>query len=316
MQTKPLIAVLFLSLLINGFFAYHWFRPEKTAAPLDATEFPYLSKRIFVENPNDIIINIIPLRHALKEYVAAQDNTLGVYFEYLPSGTSIGASDETAVQLSSLSKVPLAMSIFKKSERGKLALDDAVEIKPEHLDQRFGSLWEMGAGTKLPILDLVKSSLIESDNTAYHALFDLLTPSEVNEVYDGLNIEISQVGGERQTLVTPKSYASIFRSLYLSSFLSNQNSSAVLDILTETAFANGIPAGVAEGVPVAHKVGVFDTTETDQSLFIDCGIVYVPSRPYVLCAFVKNTDMGPAQEKVAHISKMVYSYIASIKGGE
>src|SRR3989344_5604219 len=68
-------------------------------------EFPYLSKRIFTENPNDIAINFTYLRKKLNAYVGAQSGKVGVYFEYLPSGTSIGVNEKDEVKLSSLSKV-------------------------------------------------------------------------------------------------------------------------------------------------------------------------------------------------------------------
>ena len=52
---------------------------------------PLLSPRIFVQNPNDIIINFTDLREELRSVVSEEKSFhAGVYFEYLPTGVSIG----------------------------------------------------------------------------------------------------------------------------------------------------------------------------------------------------------------------------------
>ncbi len=218
-------------------------------------KFPLVSKRVFLENPNDVIINFVPLRKALRGYVDPLEGKVGVYFEYLPSGVSIGVNATEEIRLASLSKVPLAMSILKKVEKGDIMLTDRVFLKEEHLDNRFGSLWQRGPGAPITIEELVKLSLQESDNTAYQTLYALLTNKEVEEVYENLEIEVNVASSS--PLVSPKSYSSIFRSLYLASFLLEAESNYLLDILTRTIFHDKIPAGVPKDVLIAHKIGGF-----------------------------------------------------------
>lgn len=277
---------------------------------------PFLSKRIFTSNPNDVIVNFIPLRTALKEYVGKQEGKLGVYFEYLPSGTSIGVNDKEEVKLASLSKVPIAMSIYKKIERGQMSPSDKLVIEKKHLNPKFGDLWKRGEGTSLSVQELVELALAQSDNTAYDVLFDQLSGDEINEVYEGLDIPVNQTEeeGELFPLVSPKSYSSIFRSLYLSSFLTEEHSNLILQILSQTPFNDKIAAGVPGGIPISHKIGVFTREDTSRDVFIDCGIVYVPERPYILCGFVLDSE-EKAKEHISHVSKMIYGYIAAVKGG-
>lgn len=295
--------------MVNGVFLVKNFDNKDTATSA-SNEFPYLSKRIFLENQNDILLNFIPLREAMREYINQQSNTVGAYFEYLPSGTSIGVNDREEVKIASLSKVPLVMSVFKKIERGQMSLTDSLVIKKEDLNQEFGTLWKRGEGTKLSVEELIRLALIESDNTAYRVLLNALTPQEVNEVYEGLDIQITQALDYQ--LVSPKNYSSIFRSLYLSSFLSKKNSQRILQMLTQTIFKDKIPAGMPNDIQIAHKIGVFTEIDTSKDIFIDCGIIYVPNRPYILCIFVKDTD-EQAQKHMSHISKMVYGYVISVK---
>ncbi len=275
--------------------------------------FPLVSKRVFLENPNDVIINFVPLRKALRGYVEPLGGKVGVYFEYLPSGVSIGVNATEEIRLASLSKVPLAMSILKKIEKKELDLTDRVFLKEELLDRKFGDLWKRGAGASFTIEELIMYSIQESDNTAYQTLFATLSDSEVEEVYENLEIEVNTASSS--PLVSPKSFSSIFRSLYLASFLLERESNYLLDILTKTIFHDKIPAGVPKDIKIAHKIGVFDRLDTDEKVYTDCGIVYVPLRPYILCIFVQDTE-PVAIKHMSLISKMVYGYVNLVEGRE
>jgi hypothetical protein len=60
---------------------------------------------------------------------------------------------------------------------------------------------------------------------------------------------------------------------------------------------------VSETIKVAHKIGVFEESDASQDVFTDCGIIYVPNRPYILCAFVLDTN-EQAKKHISYISKM------------
>jgi beta-lactamase class A len=276
----------------------------------DYSKFPLLSKRVFLQDPNDLIINFVPLRKALNDYVEVQSGTVGLFFEYLPSGSSVDANGSEEVRLASLSKVPLAMSVFKKIERKELSLSTKVTITEKDIDKRFGSLWQKGVGATFSVEELINEMLVYSDNTAYVALFNLLEDGDIVDVYSALEIEVEHK--EADPFVSPKSFSSIFRSLYLATYLSKENSAYILDILTRTAFSNKIPAGVPSGTKIAHKIGVFDRFDAQEKVFTDCGVVYYPSRPYILCIFVQDSE-DKAIEHMSKISKMVYGYVSLVK---
>lgn len=299
-----------LSFLINITLIISFFS-EKAHFHLNYEDYPFLSKRIFSQSPNDVILNFVPLRKAMKEYVNNQNGSVGIYFEYLPSGISIGVNDREEVKIVSLTKVPLVMSIMKKIEKGQLSLDTKVVIKEENLDPKFGNLYKKGAGAVFSVKELIDESLINSDNTAYDALFNLLTIEEIVEVYENLEIEVNS--RETKPIVSPKSFSSIFRSLYLASYLSEEDSNYILEILTRTSFNDKIPAGVKDkNIKVAHKIGVFSRLDASEKLFSDCGIIYIPERPYIVCAFVQSSDED-AKRHISYLSYMIYSYVTLIK---
>lgn len=303
--------------------------PRSGTAPnsleADSREFPYLSKRIFVDNPNDILINLIDLRLYLEKYVDSvsdNDKNLGLYFEYLPSGTSIGINENFRFASASLMKLPVAMAIYKGIETGHLGFDTVLTVAPEQVNLETGSLGKKGAGTRVTVDDAVRLSLIESDNTANQILADQLPTGVLQHVFESLDLPIVTKGIE--VLTTPRNYSSILRSLYLSSYLQKNYSNRLLSLLSRAEFLTGIRGGVPPAVPVAHKYGVYyhdmqtPNPASDQIImaFSDCGIVYLPKRPYMLCVMTRHFTPEQAERHMNHVSQAIYQYVVGAKGND
>jgi len=107
-------------------------------------------------------------------------------------------------------------------------------------------------------------------------------------------------------VITAIQYASILKALYFSSVLMKSDSEKILDIMTHTKFEDMLLAGVPTTVPVAHKIGLLN----DQ-LYQDCGIVYLPERPYLLC-MISKSDEATARKRMSSISKIVYDSVSTI----
>ena len=140
-------------------------------------------------------------------------------------------------------------------------------------------------------------------------LLDALPKNALDDVADYLDIPKEKQ--ENFIVISPKNYSSILRSLYLSSYLQESSSSEIIDILTKTTFNDKLPAGVESRVKVAHKVGVYTNPKVTVPTFSDCGIVYVPQRPYILC-IMTNTSEENARRHMTDISKMIYDYVSSV----
>ncbi len=276
--------------------------------------YPLLSPRIFAQDRNDTIINFTDLRSELRSFVSAQkDIRAGVYFEYLPSGVSIGVNEKENFISASLIKVPFIMGIYKLIETGALTEDTMITLKPEDLDPNFGTLWKRGAGATLTVHEAIRLSLQESDNTAAVALDHLSAADPIRKVYDALDIPIDWEAD--QPVVSPKNYSSIFRCLYLSCFLDYAGSEKILTLLTQSIFHDGIPAGVPKDIPVAHKIGMYDSPDSAKRVRLDCGIVYAPKRPYILC-ILGETEHGKEHliaDFARQVSGQVYRYVTDIQ---
>lgn len=266
-------------------------------------EYPHLSKRILQEYQNDILISFNTLRDELNAVSAPWGNTFGFYFEYLPTGVSIGINSTADFYTASLVKVPIIMAFLKNVEDGEFDIDKKVVIESRHADPAFGSLWK-NVGKEISLRDAVRLSLTESDNTASMILRDFISEEDLISVYEGLDMEL--VVEQKQGVLNARQYTSILKALYFASIVNKENSEMILDYLADSKFKDKLAAGVPEGTDVANKIGVLPG-----QLYSDCGIVYVPRRPYVLC-MISGTDEETARQRMKQVSTIVYKFVTGI----
>ncbi|MCX6792023.1 MAG: class A beta-lactamase-related serine hydrolase [Candidatus Gottesmanbacteria bacterium] len=266
--------------------------------------FSYLSPRVLSDNNNDILIDFLPLRTKLHELTQDYDMTFAYQFEYLPTGNSLGLNEDVKFSAASLIKLPVVMAYYHQKERLKQSEDPTVTIAPDDIDKGYGDLWTKGAGAPVNLLDAVRLSLTASDNTAIMMIAHRVEKKDFDAVYEGLDIDFQQVGNE--VIITVQQYAYILKSLYFSSVLTQKDSQAILTMLTQTDFRDKLVAGVPAGIMVAHKTG-----QLADQLFQDCGIVFLPKRPYILCMVSKSDEQSTAR-RMKDLSKTIYDYVSTV----
>lgn len=274
-------------------------------ADINHSDYPLLAKRLFIENPNDTRINFSPLRTSLNDYFSDNEIEGSLYFEYLPTGTSIRISPDQTYTAASLFKLPVAMEFFKSVELNRTDLNKKIVLKEEWLNDGYGSLYQKGAGYELTLKEAVKIMLTDSDNTALRAILDTTdkTITTQERVLGSLDIEFSSFS-DGSISIGARSYASFFKCLYFACYNSFENSQKILDILTKTDFNDRIVSGIEDkNVKIAHKIGVFNTQVQS-----DCGIVYLPGKNYILCIMVEGNNESTTNHFRA-ISKIIYDFL-------
>lgn len=288
-----------------------WLTGKPAAPPANSQnpdDFPLLSKRIFQDNPSAAIINFTGLRTSLKDYYQKNNLTGSLYFEYLPTGTSIRVNDNEKEVAASLIKLPVAMELYRAAELNKTDLDKTITLKQEWLNDKFGTLYEKGAGYQLTLREAAKIMLTESDNTALTAIamsIEGLVATDENP-FESLDVDFQQ-NQDLTISISARSYSSILKCLYFSCYLEKPHSQELLKYLTEATFTSRLVAGIDDNdIPVAHKIGNFgDTTQSD------CGIVYVPEKNYILCAMVDGPDNDISNGHIAELSRITYDFVKS-----
>lgn len=80
----------------------------------------------------------------------------------------------------------------------------------------------------------------------------------------------------------------------------------MLSLLSQSAFPQGLEAGVPQDLPVAHKFGEYDDGKGGKQLN-DCGIIYKPHKPYLLCVMTEGKDLDALAKVISTISNKVYT---------
>lgn len=230
----------------------------------------------------------------------------GIYFRELHDGPWFGINETQEFTPGSLLKVPLAMSVYNAAEDdpGLLAKPVAYSGAPSPEEHFKAPVIEVGKS--YTVSELVRAMLENSDNNAAYLLAELIGMDRLDESYSRLGIEAPTSGKDYSTSV--RSYASFFRVLYTATYLDRKASEELLSVLSKSAFTQGIVAGVPNGVVVSHKFGERALVGSTSAQLHDCGIVYVPERPYLLCIMMRGTDFDTLAKSIAEVSSLVYSY--------
>ncbi len=269
-------------------------------------KYPFLSRRILADNPNDILINFVPLRKKLETKFGSLQVQKSFYFEYLPDGTSIKIGDDKELVAASLIKLPLVMNLYHAAELGRIDLNATMTVTESEVDGGYGDLYLKGAGHKLTLRQAAQYALEQSDNTAAHVIYDAMQGVLSYDQESLAQLDIDQTLQNGQAVISAKSYSSILKSLYFASYLTKNSSQELLGYLAKSESTNRLTKYLPADVPVAHKIGVNNTNWSES----DCGVVYVPKRPYLICVMVGLPD-EEANTFIAEVSKDVYDFVVS-----
>jgi beta-lactamase class A len=239
---------------------------------------------------------------------ASPGQQYSLYFESLNSGAHIGFNEKEPFAPGSLRKVPLAVAAYKLSEDERLDFNQNIQLVDDDLDSQSGTLYQKGSGYTLSVRALLDYMLTDSDNTAAIALYRIIGVPDYVEAMLAIGLSFKTLQANLNNVDYPmsaKEYANVFRSLYYSEYLKREDSQEILVLLTKTSFHQGIPAGVPAAIQVAHKTAFW----TDKNQHHDCGIVYYPKSPYLLCLMTVGMTESESNQFMSSISKTIYTYI-------
>lgn len=232
-----------------------------------------------------------------------------VYFRDLNDGPWFGINETESFYPASLLKLPIMMGMFKKAEADSSFLEKKLPY-----DEKTASLTEdiqaqpLQTGKEYTMLQLLEQMMIHSDNAVANMLVQADTPA-VLSVYKDLGVKLNVDSNPSDPQLTVRQYSSFFRILFNSSYLSRALSERALEILTRTSFTNGLVAGVPKEVKVAHKYGERTWSDSESKQLHDCGIVYYPKKPYLLCVMTRGTDFEKQSKLISAISSTVFQSV-------
>lgn len=241
-----------------------------------------------------------------------------VYFRDLKAGPVWGINEMEAFAPASSLKLPLAMLYLNLADDDESVLDQKLSYAPNPpwngFDPHFRPSQIIQPNTEYTVDELLQRMLKYSDNNAYGLLqSNLINTGRTQLMTDTfLQLGIITPKDEYDKVINVRRYASLFTILYNSSFLNPVHSEAILKWMVGSDFQLGIKAGVPDQIDVANKFGERVLPDGTKQLS-DCGIVYYPNNPYVICTMMRGTDYAVLSQVIAHVSDDVYREVDSRK---
>lgn len=236
---------------------------------------------------------------------------MSIYFRDLNNGPWFGVNERERFLPASLFKVPIMIAVLKETEEYPGLLDRSVDsgrLPEDTADQNVPPGQRVESGRAYTLLELLRLMIAHSDNRARNLVLGYVEKKVFDEVFTDLGLP-PPLETEPDPQMHVKGYSTFFRILYNASYLSRRMSALALQILTETTFKDGLVAGVPEGVKVAHKFGERGFADRPERQLHDCGIVYHPRTPYVLCVMTRGDSIPDQAAAIREASALVYGEV-------
>ncbi|MCD6060175.1 MAG: hypothetical protein K0S16_486 [Moraxellaceae bacterium] len=263
------------------------------------------------------------LKKSLTEYFEQkkQEGVLidaGMYFRDLEDGPHFGVNEYANFAAGSLLKLPLVMQYLSLAEEDPALLKLRLKV-PDQIGILYDVVYlppeRLVPGESHSVEELMRRTVQYSDNMAYMMLRQYLIDRYGNESF--LWESYRQLGlvpdvADRTYVISVARYSSLFKLLYSAAYLNAEKSEKLVQIMLGTTFSDGLERGVPPEVRVAHKHGERERDGIAQ--LNDCGIIYFPDNPYILCVMTRGTNNDALEKVIGDVSRMVYEEVQSRRG--
>jgi beta-lactamase class A len=323
------LAALLAGVLI-GFFLRTIVAEHETRRPAHTQfregGFRYVSPLLACESSRDAKENIEfkPLEHRIRKAIDEQKErkwltSESVYVLRLNSGKWFSINPALFYYPASLMKVPVLMAVLKQAEANphllgeKIRFTGKTELSNE--PQYFAPSKRLEAGESYTVDELLKRMIVYSDNDALALVVEHVTEPVISRTFEELGLldPFAEGSGDSDYSLTVDQYSIFLRVLYNASYLSTEMSEKALDLLTKIEFRQGLVAGVPPGIPVAHKFGERTSGGISPVKELhDCGIVYYPAHPYLLCIMTRGDSFEYLDDAIKETTRVVYEELVRL----
>jgi D-alanyl-D-alanine carboxypeptidase (penicillin-binding protein 5/6) len=265
------------------------------------------------------------LADVLGPAIKAHRGDVAIAVKHLKTGETFEHSADKVMPTASLIKFPIMIAAYDAVQKGKVKLDDMIELKKEDQVPGSGVLTShFSPGTKISLRDAIHLMIVYSDNTATNLVLDKLgipTTNELMATFECPETRIHSKVFRRDTSIAPersKEYGlgsttardmvKLSEMLHAKKLVSEDASKQMLDHMFACEDKIKVPRKLPPGTRVAHKTGSVNLTRTD------AGIIESPSGPIAFCILTNNnqdqrwTDDNEGDLFCAEAGAAIYSY--------
>lgn len=270
------------------------------------------------------------LRNKISQIVSNKKAVVGVSIIGTEQNDTISLNGDKHYPMQSVFKMHIALAVLSEIDKGKLALDQKIEVKQDELLPK--GIWsplrdENPTGGSFTIAKLIQYAVSQSDNVACDVLIRLIgTPKTVEQYFkknaiDEIAITFNEKDMQAQwenmfeNWTTPKSASKTLQIFYQNNKnkLSKNSYDFFWKTMKETSTCpNRLKGLLPKETIVAHKTGSSGTNENGITAATnDIGIVFLPNGKYfIVSVFITDSkETEQTNEKIiAEIAKAAYEH--------
>lgn len=258
-----------------------------------------------------LIFNFKSVQDHLMNVIQTNNLDVSMYVQNLRDGNNFAIQENKGAFPASLNKIPVAVLVMNRIEKGELSFDTSITIDKSLLINDSNEIYY--ENNQLPVKVLFDRMLQESDNTAFGHLLKKINVRDLNSLMTYYDIDAehsyrytSESDMENNVLLTPQSFANMFSSLYYSTILNATDSEYILDLLANSTLNMNIIAQLSNNVTVSHKWGYY--SNDNASTFNDCGIMYIGSGRILYCVIIRNQTTTFSEGILGGVINNIYEF--------
>jgi beta-lactamase class A len=246
------------------------------------------------------------------------DGVLGVAIEDLATGQKFLLRADSVFPQASSIKIAVLAELYHQNQQamhgtaGKAKLTDLYTVQSVDLVSDSDIMGGLTPGvTRITNRDLATMMVAVSDNSATNVLIDRVGMDNVNTLLDSLALrntrlrrkmmDVKAASEGRENISTPQEMMTLLEKIYKSEVLDKESTTGFFKMLS--THKNGfLTRDLPDGLQVANKPGELEAVRNDS------GIVFLQSRPYIIC--VMTTYLArerDGEEGIAKISAAAFA---------
>ncbi len=239
--------------------------------------------------------------------------TVALYAKSLTTGAEAEAHGERVFPAASLYKLPVLVEVIRQARLGHFGLSQELLIGREHWVSGSGVL-QGRVGDRIPIRELLRLMIVESDNIAAMRLLDFVGLDEVNQTLRGMGLRSTRLidwrapgayDGAGPYVTSANDMGLLFEIIANGRLVDNQGSDEAIRLLERPQTRGWLGDALPSWVRVAHKWGELPGARHD------AGIVFAQHHAYVMVVLTEGVDANLSGDLIRGVSRAVFAHFES-----
>lgn len=275
--------------------------------------------------------NTLALKQQLQHFVADKDARIGIAI-IIEGKDTVEINGAKDFPMLSVYKFPQALAVADYCRKHGIAFSDTVRISADEMKENTWSPMRDCYGVRdlsLPISELLKFTLTQSDNNACDVLFRIIGGPQVADSlmkemgFHDINIASTEDEMHQDIYLcylnrsTPLEMAMLFDLFNAELSHSSPEHSYISELLEACATGTNrlVRPLIATRANVRHKTGTGDRNSQERIIAVnDCGYVNLPSRQrYSVAVFIADSayDIADTSALISTISEIILHALSS-----